>query len=90
MIKIELIQISLNRHRRSPSPKPKKPPEKEVLLGENIFFFRACLNFIAQNFYKYFEMDFSIHICRFSGLNQKQEVKNRLKRVLKLSKEKEY
>ena len=59
MIKIELIQISLNRHRRSPSPKPKKPPEKEVLLGENIFFFRACLNFIAQNFYKYFEMDFS-------------------------------
>ncbi|GEM_PF-6559587 len=54
---------------------------------------RACLNCIAKNFYRYFEMDFLLHICRCSGLNQKWEVdcfvprKDTLKRALKFSKD---
>jgi len=48
---------------------------------------RAYLNFIANNFYRYFEMDYLLHICRFSGLNQKWKVKNTLKRALKFSKD---
>jgi len=50
-------------------------------------YLRVCLNFIAKNFYRYFEMDFLLHICRFSGLNQKWEVENTLKRALKFSKD---
>ncbi len=32
-------------------------------------------------------MDFLLHICRFSDLNQKWEVENALKRALKFSKD---
>jgi hypothetical protein len=33
-------------------------------------YFRTCLNFIANFFYSYFQMDFVLFTCRFSGLNQ--------------------
>ncbi len=32
-------------------------------------------------------MDFLLHICRFSGLSQKWELENTLKRALKFSKD---